>query len=352
MSEPLKLLPDWPRAGGTPTATALIRVQAEDFEVEEILGFTADGEGEHCLLQIQKRGMNTVDIVRQLSQLAATQERDIGFCGLKDRHALTSQWFSVGLAGKPEPDWSQLENGSIRVLQQHRHRRKLRRGVHRGNRFQLRLRDLHGDRDQLEERLARVKVAGVPNYFGEQRFGRNAGNLRGALDWLTGPDKTPRRQRKSLYLSAARSFLFNRLLAQRVHGENWEAPQPGDVCILTGSSSFFTCDGSEPDLQQRAAAADLSVGLPLWGSGERKAAHDIQMIEDDCLEPWLELCRALEQQGLRCAYRPARLIADDFCWQFCDDDQLSVSFELISGGFATAVLRELVLHEDNNEKGR
>ncbi|MCZ6828386.1 MAG: tRNA pseudouridine(13) synthase TruD [Gammaproteobacteria bacterium] len=348
MTGQLKLSLDWPRAGGTPGTRALIRVHAEDFEVEETLGFVADGDGEHSLLQIEKRGLNTADIVRGLSRLAAVPERDIGYCGLKDKHAVTRQWFSVGLAGRAEPDWSRLEDDSIRVLQQHRHRRKLRRGVHRGNRFRLRLRELRGERDELEKKLQQLKAVGVPNYYGEQRFGRAGGNLKGALGWLTGSERTPRRQRKSLYLSTARSFLFNELLGARVREECWQIPQPGDVCILSGSSSFFACDGSEPGIQERAAAADLHLGLPLWGSGRRAASAAIQAQENACIGAWSGLCQALEQQGLRLAYRPARLIADDFCWQFCDDDQLQLNFELVSGGFATAVLRELVLHDDNS----
>lgn len=351
MSDPLKLSLDWPRVGGIPDARALIRVLPEDFVVEETLGFDPEGQGEHSLLCIEKRGLNTADIVRGLSKLAAVPERDIGFCGLKDKHAVTRQWFSVGLAGRAEPDWRLLESDSIRVLQQHRHLRKLRRGVHRGNRFQLRLRELQGVREDLEQHLQRVKAAGVPNYFGEQRFGHAGGNLSGALAWLTGSAPTPRRQRKSLYLSAARSFLFNQLLAARVGEQSWEAPQAGDVCILNGSRSFFTCDGSESDLQHRAAHADLHLGLPLWGRGKRAAATGVQVREDHCIQAWSALGLALEQKGVQLAYRPARLIADDFCWEFCDDGQLQLSFELVSGGFATAVLRELALYDDSNKWG-
>jgi tRNA pseudouridine13 synthase len=352
MSTPLNLSLDWPRAGGTPGGRALIRVLPEDFEVEESLGFAPDEEGEHSLLFIEKRGLNTADVVRGLSRLAAVPERDIGFCGLKDKHAVTRQWFSVGLAGRAEPDWTLLDDASIRVLRQHRHRRKLRRGVHRGNRFQLRLRQLQGEREGLLNSLQRVKAAGVPNYFGEQRFGRGGGNLSGALAWLIGSGQAPRRQRKSMYLSAARSWLFNELLAVRVRAQSWEAPQAGDVCVLNGSRSFFTCDGSEADIPRRVATADLHLGLPLWGRGERAAAAGVEAGEDNCLQEWSGLCQALEQKGVQLAYRPARLIADDFCWQFCDHDQLQLSFELVSGGFATAVLRELALYDDNSNKWR
>jgi tRNA pseudouridine13 synthase len=341
-------LKDWPRDQGTPLVQAHSRVRDEDFEVEEVLGFSPDGEGEHCLLNIEKRGLNTAEVERKLARLAGVPERDIGYCGLKDKHALTRQWFSVGLAGKPEPDWSRMDDDTTRVITCARHRRKLRRGVHRGNRFRLRLRHLEGAKDALEPRLQQVQARGVPNYFGEQRFGHGAGNFNAALDWLCGAGRAPKRQRRGHYLSAARGWLFNELLAERVLQGSWQSPLPGDVCILAGSSSFFSCDGAEPDLQQRAEDADIHPGLPLWGRGRRAASEAMQARENACLQPWSDLCAGLEQQGLNLAYRPARLIADDFCWEFCDDDQLLLDFELVSGGFATAVLRELVLYEDKS----
>ena len=208
--------------------------------VEEVLPFTPDGEGEHALLYVEKRGLNTADVTRMLARIAGVAERDIGFCGLKDKHAQTSQWFSVGLAGKPEPDWLSLDQPQVRIIVAQRHRKKLRRGVHRSNRFALRLRDLGGDRESLEGRLQAVSRDGVPNYFGPQRFGINGENLNRAQAWFAGTGPSPRRQKRSFYLSAARSFLFNELLAQRVSADSWQEPLAGDLCMLAGSGSFFT----------------------------------------------------------------------------------------------------------------
>lgn len=338
---------DWPYVDSDPPASAVIRTVHEDFIVDEVLGFEPDGEGEHVFLRIEKQGVNSTDVVQQIAQLAHISQRDVGYSGMKDKHALARQWFSVGLAGREPPDWQALNSANVMVLTNSRHRRKLRRGVHQANRFQLRLKNLNADQPLFLQRLERIKKQGVPNYFGEQRFGFGGGNVRAAAAWLNGDSPAPRRQRKSIYLSAMRSYLFNQLLAQRVRAQNWAQPGPGDICMLHGSGSYFTCDGSETDIQARAEALDIHVGLPLWGRGRRAAAESVQQGENSVLAMFGDICLALEEQGLQLGYRSARLIADDFCWQFCDDDELLLDFSLPSGGFATAVLRELVNYRDN-----
>ena len=348
---PAELSLDWPHAWGEPSATALLRCRAEDFEVEEQLSFTPAGEGEHAYLFIEKRGRNTQDITWQLSRFCGVAERDIGYCGLKDRHAVTRQWFSIGLAGRDQPQWSALEDDKLRVLQQTRHLRKLRRGVHRGNRFRLVLRELTGDRDALVQRLQQVKSAGAPNYFGEQRFGIEGGNLRAGLQWLRGGSRKPRRQQRSLYLSALRAYLFNGLLARRIQQEQWQVPRAGDVCMLSGSNSLFCCEQRDASICERAEAGDLSLGLPLWGSGEPRSSQPVWDEFCEMVSDHGEICDFLVQQKLALAWRSARLFADDFCWQFCDDGTLVLEFGLESGCYATALLRELVNYKDNKAGG-
>jgi tRNA pseudouridine13 synthase len=342
---------DWTHAWGQPSATGLLRCRPEDFEVEEQLSFTPDGEGEHAYLFIEKRGRNTQDVARQLSRFCGVAERDIGYCGLKDRHAVTRQWFSIGLAGRDQPQWSALEDENLRVLEQTRHLRKLRRGIHRGNRFRLVLRELTGDLDALLKRLQQVKLAGVPNYFGEQRFGIEGGNLSAGLQWLRGGGRKPRRLQRGMYLSALRAYLFNCVLARRIQQEQWQVPGPGDVCMLSGSNSLFCCEQQDASIQQRALAGDLSLGLPLWGSGEPRSSQSVWNELRETVSEYDEISDFLVQQKLALAWRPARLFADDFCWQFCDDGTLVLEFGLESGGYATALLRELVNYKDNKSGG-
>jgi len=341
---------DWPIAGGAPSARATIRTQPDDFQVTELLGFEPCGEGEHAYLFLEKRTLNTRDVVERIAALSGVRVRDIGYCGLKDRHASARQWFSVGLAGRPQPDWNALQaEGGIRVLRQCRHRRKLRRDSHRGNRFCLRLRELRGDRAELEQRLERARAAGVPNYFGEQRFGRGGATLSGARRWVHGGRRPPA-ARRGLYLSALRAYLFNQLLAQRVRSDSWNTLSPGEACMLAGSRSFFVCTAEDTDLARRLAAGDIHPGLPLWG---RAAPGTASMLSGyrRSLAQWTDTCAFLEEVGVDVAWRSARLLPDDFCWQFCEDGTLQLDFALGAGSYATALLREVVCYSDGRGIG-
>ncbi len=331
------MIPAWPAAPGSPVASAVLRSVPEDFIVEEQLGFEPEGEGEHVFLQLQKRQLTTPDLAQLLSTLSATHPRDIGYSGMKDRNAVTTQWFSVGLAGRPEPDWGALEEGGqVQVLRVARHRKKLRRGVHRANRFSLRLRELDGERAAIEQRLQLIARHGVPNYFGEQRFGRDGATLQQARSWMQRGGKISR-NRRSIYLSALRSFLFNELLAQRVAAGEWDQVRDGDVCMLSGTRSVFAVDTVDQSLRQRCASGDLSPALPLWGEGGGALAASAEKLRSSIAEH-AAICEFLQRKGLQLDWRLTRLLADDFCWQFCDDGSLLLTFELGAGGFATALL--------------
>jgi len=337
------MIPAWPRARGEPPGSALIRARPEDFEVTEELDFELAGEGEHVFLYLQKRELNTMELLQRVAALSGAPERDIGVSGLKDRNAVTRQWFSVGMAGRAEPDWRQLEAaGDVKVLKQGRHLRKLRRGVHKANRFRLVLRDFQGDRAALLERLQWVRDAGVPNYFGEQRFGNGGATLQQARGWVAGGRRRLTRARRGLYLSALRSCLFNELLASRVADGTWNSIVDGDVCCLQGSRSLFRCEHADEVLRQRAAAGDLHPGLPLWGADGKEGFAEQARRLAELLRHESAVCTFLEQAGLELAWRPARLLADDFCWQFCDDGALQLDFALGAGAYATALLAEIV----------
>ncbi|QIB64227.1 tRNA pseudouridine(13) synthase TruD [Kineobactrum salinum] len=238
--------------------------------------------------------------------------------------------------------------GDIVLLAQSRHSRKLKRGVHRGNLFELRLRRLEGDRAALEQQLERVRAQGVPNYFGEQRFGRAGATLLQARQWVQRGGGKLSRSRRSLLLSALRAQLFNLLLAHRVRQQSWNRVLAGDVCMLQGSRSLFACAGVDAEIEARTAAGDIHPGLPLWGLGKVLQAEPMLSEQSRVLADEAAACRFLEQAGLTLAYRSARLLADDFCWQFCDDDTLLLSFGLGAGSYATAVLAELVDYREGD----
>src|SRR5690606_12755695 len=231
-------MPTLPPAHGAPVLSASIRAAPEDFLVEELDAFAASGAGEHLLLQVEKRGMNTAFAAKLLAQWAGVGEAAIGYAGLKDRHAVTRQRFSVHLPAREAPGVDSLEataaasgpGQGLRVLGQSRHAKKLPRGALAGNRFRLLLREAQGVRSAIDARLHDIATLGVPNYFGDQRFGRDGANVANALAMFAGR-RVARAQRTHL-LSAARSELFNRVLAARVGAGSWDRGLEGEVWML------------------------------------------------------------------------------------------------------------------------
>lgn len=334
---------DLPRAHGEPLGSGRLRVEPEDFRVTEVLGFNPDGEGDHRLLWVRKTGANTEWVARRLAATAGVSVSTVGYAGLKDRWAVTEQWFSLPRphTGKPEPDWRPLAEQGIEVLEVHAHRRKLRRGALSGNRFRIRLRDCRLDQTALDARLESILARGVPNYFGEQRFGHADGNLHRAHALLTGVVKRVPPHQRGLQLSAARSQIFNELLAERVRRGDWDRLQPGDCPQLDGSHSFFLAEVIDETLHERAVRFDLHPTGPLWGRGEPPSRHAVQSLELEVaagFAPWPE---RLAEQGLEQERRSLRLTIENLKHEQIDGC-LTLEFELSSGAYATSVLREII----------
>jgi tRNA pseudouridine13 synthase len=318
-----------------------MRATVEDFRVEELPGFEASGSGEHLLLTVEKRGMNTAHAAKLIAQWARIPEMGVSYAGLKDRHAVTRQRFSVHLPKKVAPDIAALESPELRVLEHTWHARKLPRGALAGNRFVIVLRDVVGDRDAIAARLESVARLGVPNYFGEQRFGRDGDNVAQALAMFGG--RRVRREERTLLLSAARSELFNRVLARRVTEGSWNAPLDGEVWALDGSRSVFGPEPWSDALADRLDAFDIHPSGPLWGRGPLRTTGAAAQLEADCLSDAsaLALREGLERAGLDQERRPLRLRPQSLSWRWLDDTSLEVSFELPPGTYATVVLKEI-----------
>ena len=329
-------------AYGKPECSGVIRSCPEDFIVDEISGIEPDGEGEHVLLQISKRNSNTDWLAKQLARLASVAVKDVSYAGLKDRQAVTTQWFSVRLAGKDEPDWTALNSDDIKVLQVHRHRRKLRRGALKGNRFELLIRELTCEPASLEARLEKIKQQGVPNYFGEQRFGIEGSNLDQARAMFEGKRIKSRHQR-SMYLSAARSQLFNHVLSQRVEQQSWNQAITGDVMLLAGSNSYFVIDEVDDEIRQRVETFDIHPSGILWGRGQIQSRAHAAELEAELAERFPLFCQGLEKAGLSQSRRALRVLPEKLEWTYRPEQkQLALCFELPAGAYATVVLRELV----------
>lgn len=329
------------RAHGAPVLGARLRAAPEDFFVEELPGFEASGAGEHLLLTVEKRGMNTAFAARRIAAWAGVDESAIGYAGLKDRHAVTRQRFTVWLPKKIAPDLEALQSDDLRVLEHAWHARKLPRGALAGNRFVLVLRDVEGERAAIETRLQAIASQGVPNYFGEQRFGRGGGNVQQAVAMFAG--RRVKREERTMLLSAARSELFNRVLAARVEAGNWNAALDGEVWMLDGSRSVFGPEAFTDELQARLAAFDIHPTGPLWGEGELRstdASRDLELaaMQGDTAT---RLRNGLERAGLKQERRALRLRPDAIAWRWLDDGALELAFALPPGCYATTLLREL-----------
>ena len=335
-----------PFAHGQPALSGRLRAVPEDFQVREDIPFTLDGAGEHVWLRVRKRDANTDWVARRLAERAAVPPSAVSYAGLKDRHAVTEQWFSVHLPGRAEPDWALDPYPDFMVLNAVRHSRKLRRGALSGNAFRITIRDLDGDPAELAARLERVAATGVPNYFGEQRFGREAGNLERAEAMLSGREKVRDRHQRGLYLSTARSALFNAVLARRVSEGSWNGALPGEVLMLAGSHSIFTVTEVDETIRQRITAFDLHPTGPLWGAGELHSGGPVRELEEAVAATLPAFRDGLAAAGLDQERRALRLMVEDARLEFAKARTAVLDFRLTAGAYATTVLRELVRPAD------
>jgi tRNA pseudouridine13 synthase len=329
-------------AWGGPVGSGRIRVTAEDFRVFEVPLVTPCGEGEHCWLRVRKRDSNTQWVAGQLAKFAGVPLAAVSYAGLKDRHAVTEQWFSVQLPGRSGPDWMTLQHAEFQVLEFSRHQRKLKTGALLGNRFELCVRELNADTDRLQERLRQIAEGGFPNYFGAQRFGLRDSNLDEAARLFRQPRRRVPRAKRSLYLSAVRSALFNRVLAGRVAAGLWNQAIPGDALQLEGKSACFVADVVDGEIQQRLAALELHPTGPLCGDGEplcRGAARTFEDEQLQCCQDWIE---GLRRARLAAARRALRVVPRDLRGTAAEDGTWMLEFYLPAGSYATSLLGEIL----------
>ena len=320
---------------------ARIRGVPSDFIVTENIDFELSADGEHDFLWIEKNGANTAWVARQLAAHAGVVANDVGYAGLKDRHAITSQWFSVRRPSGEGTDWTAFAAEGVRVIEIARHHRKLRRGAHRSNAFRIALRstEIDGLRGEIETRLRLIEENGVPNYFGEQRFGRDGGNI--ALAEAVFGGRRVKRDKRGIAISSARSLLFNAILGGRVRDKTWDQIKEGDLANLDGSGSVFTVDELTTDLTDRCHASDIHPTGTLWGDGAPLTTGDVASAELGAVAGYESLTDGLKSVRVEASSRALRLPVRDSSVEF-GDDVLWLSFILPKGGFATVVLREIV----------
>jgi tRNA pseudouridine13 synthase len=339
-----------PRAHGAPPADGVLRHEPEDFVVEEDLGFAPAGTGEHLLLRVRKRNANTPWVAQGLARIAGCRPGDIGYAGLKDRRAIAVQWFSVPCP-RAAVNWQEIRSADFEVLEAHPHTRKLPRGALAGNLFAIRIRVREGDGARLAAliapRLALIARLGVPNYFGPQRFGRDGGNLA-----LTGvPPRRLRPHERGFALSAARSLIFNAVLAERVLAGSWGELSCGDLANLDGRGSLFAVDALDGDLAGRCERLEIHPTGPLWGGGAPATRAAVLELESRVAARFAAECARCAAGGLQQQRRSLRLRVQQLhC--LAEAQAVVLRFRLGRGCFATAVLRELIVTPDEGAESQ
>jgi tRNA pseudouridine13 synthase len=316
---PYTTLPQWPKAYPASGASATLKLANEDFVVTELPLQPPCGEGEHLWLDVEKNGANTAFVAQRLAEAAGVQERDVGYAGLKDRYAITRQWFSLYLPKGETPDLTLLQHPEFKVLSQSRHVKKLRPGDLQGNRFRIVLRDVTGDHDAIEANLKAVAAHGVPNYFGAQRFGFDGGNVEQGRAMLARETRVRNPKKKGLYLSAVRSFVFNEVLALRIQQGLWGKTLPGDVMDEAGRPTG-----------------------PLWGRGRVITTDEAKALEMEVAERHAILCDGMEHAGLDQERRALVASPLEMSWAWPQGDQMVLTFSLPAGNYATSVLNEIL----------
>ncbi|RUO80609.1 tRNA pseudouridine(13) synthase TruD [Idiomarina tyrosinivorans] len=334
----------WPRASNAALVQATFKQQPEDFQVIEQLDVADEGAGEHQWLWIRKRGANTRYVAEQLAKFAGVSARQVSFSGMKDRQALTWQWFSIQLPGQPLLDWQGLQHSEFAVEQAIQRSKKLPTGLHKANTFVIRLRDVAAP-EAFVERATAVAQQGVPNYFGEQRFGHGGNNFQRASDWLLNGQKRIKKAQRSLWLSTIRSYLFNDVVAARL-GLGTNTLLAGDCVRLAGSRSQFSVEQWGAEEQARLAAGDIALTAPLPGSGSWGSDAEALAFEQQALEPHKALLEGLADAGVRADRRVLWLRPEAFT-ATAEGSDVVLTFRLPSGAFATTFLDELITTENN-----
>ncbi|EIJ69006.1 tRNA pseudouridine(13) synthase TruD [Pasteurella bettyae] len=325
-----------------PKQTALLKSECADFIVKEELGYEMSGEGEFVAVKVRKTNNNSIYVGEQLAKFARVPLRNMGYAGLKDRKAITEQWFCLQMPGQATPDFSQFKMDGVEILQVTRHHRKIRIGSLVGNYFEILLRNIV-ETDELKVRLEKIKNFGFPNYFTEQRFGKDGHNLTQAMRWARGEIKVKDRQKRSFYLSAARSEVFNLVVSERIQQGVANQVLANDILQLTGSHSWFVADENEDlaILQNRLAQRDLQLTAPLIGETAQVACQ----LENQIVGQHQEIIHLMKQQRMKPTRRPVLMQPQNFQWAF-GKDGLTLKFYLPAGSYATALVRELAVVDE------
>ncbi len=328
---------------GKPAQPGRLKAEFADFIVKEELGYDLSGDGEFVAVKIRKTDANTLFVGEKLAEFAGISAKNMSYAGLKDRHAVTEQWFCLHLAGKETPDFSQFQLDSVEIIAVTRHNRKIRVGSLAGNHFELLLREVKKS-DDLTARLQQIQAVGFPNYFTEQRFGRDGHNLTQAQRWAKGEISVKDRKKRSFYLSAARSEIFNLVVSNRIELGLTQQVLENDLMQLAGSNSWFVAKAEElAELNKRLDLQDILLTAPLVG--ENSTTQIVSEYEQKIVVEHQDLLALMAKERMNSARRAMFCKPQHFEWLF-EEEGLRLKFFLDAGSYATALVRELIQIED------
>ncbi|MCT8662597.1 tRNA pseudouridine(13) synthase TruD [Glaesserella parasuis] len=328
---------------GKPTQAGRLKVESADFIVKEELGYDLSGDGEFVAVKIRKTDANTLFVGEKLAEFVGISAKNMSYAGLKDRHAVTEQWFCLHLAGKETPDFTQFQFDGVEIIEVTRHNRKIRVGSLAGNHFELLLRDVKESND-LTARLQQIQAVGFPNYFTEQRFGRDGHNLTQAQRWAKGEISVKDRKKRSFYLSAARSEIFNLVVSNRIELGLTQQVLENDLMQLADSNSWFVAKAEElAALNKRLELQDILLTAPLVG--ENSATQIVSEYEQKIVVEHQDLLALMAKERMNSARRAMFCKPQHFEWLF-EEEGLRLKFFLDAGSYATALVRELVQLEE------
>lgn len=324
---------------GQPQQSGRLKAEFADFIVREKLGYELSGEGEFVAVYVRKTNANTLFVGEKLAEFAGISPKNMSYAGLKDRHAITEQWFCLHLAGKETPDFSRFQLDGVEILAVTRHNRKIRVGSLDGNEFELLLRDVV-ESDELKQRLVQLQTVGFPNYFTEQRFGRDGHNLTAAQRWASGEIQVKDRKKRGFYLSAARSEVFNLIVSDRISSGLIQQVLAGDPVQLAGSHSWFIAEESELEtLNARLKSGDILLTAAMIG--EESLSQKCSKNEANIVEQHQSLLKLMAQERLKSARRAMLAKPQNLEWHF-EPAGLRLKFGLDAGSYATGLVRELI----------
>jgi tRNA pseudouridine13 synthase len=321
-----------------------LRTTDDDFVVDEVPAYAPAGHGDHVMVRIEKRGIATPDAVNALARALGVSPRDVGVAGMKDRHAVARQWLSVPPPVTPEAALA-VAIDQIAILEAARHPHKLRTGHAAANRFVLRVRGAVPDAAaRARAILDALGKDGAPNWYGEQRFGRDGDNAARGRELVTGERKLGRDRRLDrLMVSALQSQLFNDWLRARIAAGEYRRVLAGDILHKT-TGGQFVCNDPATD-QARLDAGELVITGPMFGDRMRRppdgtpaaAREDAVLAAAGLARDAFASVRAIAEGTRRDAWISVTEIRVDEL-----ADALEVAFTLPGGAYATAVMREVM----------